>query len=459
MAKWGKKNAENQLDAQDGNAIGLTQAFAPIGGGFDDGLDGGFDADEDFTPKRGRHAKVKPADEGYDGNAIGLTQAFAPLDSGAFAQVDDDYFADDVDVADDAGDYDDLDDLDDYDGFDMPEKVGKHGRHAKHAPHALAEDAGESVGLAVISSGDAAGAVDGEGDSGDVSGVSDAFDAPVKGKHGKAKDKHGKGKAKKNDEEIPAYMRKSRRMRRVLTVVIVLLIALLAAGAVFTYQLLQTVADSADQQVHQQEGVNEIEGSEATDASPTVTKKTTAPELTPLMGLTQEQAVEKLQRGAQVTATTAIEEEGNPVKAEVRVALTAEPADSRTGTPTVYLGLDEGGLVIQAGYSASLNSLGYGSLSFADAVKNERIIEKTLTEVGITPDENAVALPADKAEYSTYGEDGKTLVKEYCSFSGSGQADAATYQWSAVLSYDYATANATGNLADTVRLIYVYVNA
>ena len=55
------------------------------------------------------------------------------------------------------------------------------------------------------------------------------------------------------------------------------------------------------------------------------------------------------------------------MKKSVTVALTAEPADSRSGTPTVYLGLDADGKVIQAGYSAATASLGYGSLSFADA--------------------------------------------------------------------------------------------
>ena len=38
---------------------------------------------------------------------------------------------------------------------------------------------------------------------------------------------------------------------------------------------------------------------------------------------------------------------GNAVKKSVTVALTAEPADSRSGTPTVYLGFDADGKVIQ----------------------------------------------------------------------------------------------------------------
>ena len=98
-------------------------------------------------------------------------------------------------------------------------------------------------------------------------------------------------------------------------------------------------------------------------------------------------------RGATVTATREVNEEGNPIKTSLTVALTEEPADTRSGTPTVYLGLDEEGKVVQAGYSAPLASLGFGSLSFADAVSNEHVVEKTLQEAGIPVEEGAAVLP------------------------------------------------------------------
>ena len=43
----------------------------------------------------------------------------------------------------------------------------------------------------------------------------------------------------------------------------------------------------------------------------------------------------------------------------------------------------------------------------------------------------------------------------------SSEAMAATscHAWSAVLSYDYSMANASDNLADTVRTIFIYVNS
>ena len=86
------------------------------------------------------------------------------------------------------------------------------------------------------------------------------------------------------------------------------------------------------------------------------------------------------------------------------------------------------------------------------------VIEETLDEAGMKIPEGTVKLPADKMKYSTYASDGTTLTREYYSFDGSGEAEnGSTYPWSAVLSYDYTLANTTGNLADTMRTIYIYI--
>ena len=271
-----------------------------------------------------------------------------------------------------------------------------------------------------------------------------------------------KGRRKGSDEEVPSYLRKSRRMRRILIAVSVVLVLLLAAGAYFTVQLVKVAETSASQQAqtHQdQQQAATLDADNTSDASTATAKKTSVPNLVTLLGMGQDEAVEYLAHGAQVSSTREVNEEDNPVKTEVRVALTSEPADARTGTPTVYLGLGEDGLIIQAGYSTSTTSLGYGSLSFADAVRNEAIIEKTLAEAGVDVAQGSVTLPEDKTSYSTYDTDGKTLIKEYCSFSDTVDIEGAPHEWSAVLSYDYTMANATGNLADTVRTIYVYVSA
>ena len=253
------------------------------------------------------------------------------------------------------------------------------------------------------------------------------------GRHGKKK------KEKKQKQQIPAYQRKSRRMRRVLIAIVVLLVLLIGALGYFAWQWFEESQLIASQQTQEQQSSQEV-GSMQTDE-------------------TKDEAITALKHGATETTSKEVNEEGNPVKTNVTVALTDEPADTRSGTPTVYLGLNEDGAVVQAGYSAATASLGYGSLSFVDAVKNEHLIEKTLQEAGVDVPEGSAELPADKTAYSEYASDGTTLVKESYSFSGTVDLDGAAHEWSAVLLYNYSTANTSGNLADTIRIVYVYINA
>ena len=77
------------------------------------------------------------------------------------------------------------------------------------------------------------------------------------------------------------------------------------------------------------------------DASTGTEKLITAPNLAAILGASQDDAIASVGRGATVTATREVNEEGNPIKTSLTVALTEEPADTRSGTPTVYLGLDE----------------------------------------------------------------------------------------------------------------------
>lgn len=273
-----------------------------------------------------------------------------------------------------------------------------------------------------------------------------------------AKGRHGRG----GGSQIPPHQRKSRRMRRVLIIIVILLIALIVALGYFTFRLFSESQTLAAQQTREQQDAQEvaaIQEKETKDAATTTEKKTDVPDLAALLGMGQDQALTALAHGATVVNSNDVNEEGNAIKRNVTIALTDEPADARSSTPTVYLGLNAEGLVIQAGYSAATAALGYGSLSFIDAVRNEHIVEKTLNEAGIPVSEGSAILPDDKTAYSTYASDGTTLVKENCSFSGTAELDGAPHDWSAVLLYDYTTANTSGNLADTIRMIYVYVNA
>lgn len=255
---------------------------------------------------------------------------------------------------------------------------------------------------------------------------------------------------------------KSRRMRRVLIAVIIVIVALIVALCVLLYQFIQTSQNAVTQQV-QQEGAQVTtteEGADvATDAQATTQRTTEVPLLTAVMGMTQDDAVAAIGHGAVVSGSVEVSEEGNPIRQRVTVSLTSEPADTRSGTPTVYLGLNEGGTVVMAGYSAATASLGYGNLSFVDAVQNENIVEKTLDEAGLSVPAGTAQLPADRASYCTYASDGTTLVEENCTFEGEGDVNGTHYTWSSMLMYNYTAANASGNLNDTVRQIYVYITA
>ena len=269
---------------------------------------------------------------------------------------------------------------------------------------------------------------------------------------------HGK---KKKQEEIPPYQRKSRRMRRILIAVIVLVILILVALGVLTYAWMQESKNIAVQQLQSQEAA-ELEESlsgDVSDDSGETEKVTDVPDLVSLLGMTEDEVVEAVGSGATVTRESEVNEEGNPVKTSVTIALTDEPADSRSGTPSVYLGLDEDGTVVKAGYSVATSSLGYGSLSFSDAVETEHIVEETLAEAGVDIDSDDVELPEDRDSYTSYDSDGTTVTKESCTFEGTAEIDGKEHEWSAQLLYDYTTANSSGNLADTLRYIYIYLYA
>ena len=259
-------------------------------------------------------------------------------------------------------------------------------------------------------------------------------------------------------EAMSARQRKSRRMRRVLIAVAILLVALIGALIYLLVNLYQESSLLASQQtLEQQLTADDLTGDDMSDSTSSTVRTTDPPDVSILMGMTLDDALTALDRGATVSGEREVNETGNPVRTSVTVALTDEPSDARLGTPTVYLGLGESGTVVMAGYSASTSALGYGSLSFRDAVRNEGIVEKTLAEAGISVDPASVQLPDDPATYSTYATDGTTLMEENCSFAGTVEINGVPYEWSAVLVYDYRLANASGNLADTIRQIYLYL--
>lgn len=271
---------------------------------------------------------------------------------------------------------------------------------------------------------------------------------------------------KKDDcEEMPAHHVKSRRMRTALIVVSVALVLLMAALGYFAWMLIGEARDVAYQSTIQS-SQNSKDSASTLDAGSTSADRKETPELVGLIGKTEDEAVALIGRGATETSSSEITEETGEgdekttevVGRNVTLALTDETSDSKGNTPSVYLTLDKEGVITEAGYSASVGSLGYGEVSFVDAVQTEHLVENLVSMAGVPTEEGAVEMPSPES-YRSYADDGKTIAQEMYTFEGTGEADGASYVWSCKLSYDYSAANVSGNLADTIRQVYLYVKS
>ena len=213
------------------------------------------------------------------------------------------------------------------------------------------------------------------------------------------------------------------------------LIALAALMALIAIGLAVAFAFNSASELHSFAAQDDKEAIEAASSNkPTVTNATTQViNLVGLMGLSAEDAVQKIGHGA------AVQDEA-PMSS---VGFTNE----ETGN----------GTVAAASYSAPTSLLGYGNLSFSDAVEEFHIVENLLGKVGLSGvEEGSVTLP-DRKEYSSYGPDRKTLTSETYTFSGSAQSGDLPYSWTVTLTYDYDEANSTGNLANTVKKVAVSI--
>lgn len=299
--------------------------------------------------------------------------------------------------------------------------------------------------------------------------ASDVVDKSKSGeKRGSTRGGTANKKAKKTSRKdrlaaLPEHQRKSRRTRRALTIAIILLIVLLGALVYLGYELIKTSQNAISQTTPSQgnDATQVAEsGTTTKDATTDTVKRIDVPALASVIGSSRDEAISLLGHGATLTLSSEVADENSAVVETDTVMLTADASDSKLASPTVYLSLDEAGTVVQVSYTAATASLGYGTLSFADAVSNEHVIEKTLSEAGLSVQEGTVELP-DRGDYSTYAADGTTLTAEKYSFSGTAPATSgsASFNWAAVLSYDYTASNASGNLSDTVRMITISLSA
>ena len=255
--------------------------------------------------------------------------------------------------------------------------------------------------------------------------------------------------------------RKSRRTRTVLIVlivVIVLAIAGVVGGVAFTSMQADRAATDQAQTTGAQGSDIEVGNTGADGSAVVADDGAEVPNLSALFGLTVDEATSALGNGAEVAATSDTGEEGALVVHVATIELPDYGEDTATGTPTVYLGVDADGIVVEAAFSAGLSQLGYASMSFADAVKAGNVIENSLTEAGLVPDAASIVLPDDAHAYTTYADDGATVREERYSFTGTASiADAGGpgLAWTVTLEYDYPASAGGADTSSVVRRITV----
>ena len=254
---------------------------------------------------------------------------------------------------------------------------------------------------------------------------------------------------------------KSRRTRTKLIALIVVIV-LAIAGVVGAVAFTSMQADRAATDQAQTAGAlsTDIEvGNTGADGSAVVADDgAEVPNLSALFGLTVDEATSALGNGAEVTATSETGEEGALVAHVATIELSDYGEDTATGTPTVYLGVDADGIVVEAAFSAGLSQLGYAPMSFADAVKAGNVVAGSLSEAGLSVDASTIVLPDDPAAYTTYADDGATVREERYSFTGTASvADVGGpgLAWTVTLEYDYPASAGGADTSNVVRRITV----
>ena len=258
-------------------------------------------------------------------------------------------------------------------------------------------------------------------------------------------------KRAKHAVDVPEYVQNAKKMRRNLTVaIVVLLVIACAVGALLAFYLF--ISQNATVQQQQNDVVEMNDGN---SSSTSAEKSSTVPSLATLIGTKADDVANAVGHGAQVASDEAKDDENDPVKRAIRLTLTNDVGSDSSGNPTVAVYANAEGNVTSLTYSASTKALGYGTMSFTDAIQNEKIIEKVMKEAGLNINSADVVLPENKAEWTSYTDDGKRISREEREFSG--EADGK--KWSAALSYDYTVSLATDNLSDTLRNIRITISS
>lgn len=263
------------------------------------------------------------------------------------------------------------------------------------------------------------------------------------------------GQRGKHAQDIPEYEKTAKSLRKnliIAIVVLVLVVALILAGIYFF--LTKSQEHSESQSVEQATEIVQISGNENNETEST-DREVAVPNLHGALAKNYDEALATIAHGAQATSDESRDEddEDNPIKRVVKLALNEDASDSKTSAPSVTLNFNNDDVVSSLSYQTSTKVLGYGSMSFHDAVVNDKIVGSSLQEAGISVSDDEIKLPEDASMYSTYTSSG-AVSKEEQEWSGSN--DDCT--WTAKLIYDYTLSLTTQKIDDTVRTISITVS-
>ncbi len=251
------------------------------------------------------------------------------------------------------------------------------------------------------------------------------------------------------------------KLKRNIFIGFLVLFIILFALLIFYFLSASLSSSSSVKQTQVTEVKSSQDDSEEEQSNDSSAKKTvTIPDASSLIGTSIDTSIEQIGHGAQVLSDVESSGSKEAVVRVVKFTLASDEGDSKTGNPTLMAEVDKDGAILAVTYVASLKSLGYGNLSFRDAVVNEKVISKVMREAGVEINEDDVILPTDKTEYSIFTSDSSRVSKEQRDFSGVGKrtsGDQSPMLWSSTLTYDYSVSLETDNLADTLRMISIYV--
>lgn len=229
---------------------------------------------------------------------------------------------------------------------------------------------------------------------------------------------------------------------------VLVVLALIVAG-VLLFQSLNTAPSKVAAQESALPATNSSAKKQPTQASFEMIN------LVSLVGKTKEEALLHIGHGAVLLEESSAAGFAN----KATIVLSDVKGDDLAGTPTVVLTLDEGGLASEVSYTFPISLFGYGDIAFAPAVNEFHLIEKVLSAAGLEGvEEGSIVLP-EKEAYSIYESDRKTLSMQRFTFTGTAQSQGVSYLWEAVLTYDFAEANKTGNLVYTTKTLSVALTA